>query len=150
MQRRIPPPIVALITIALMWGVSRALPALDFTIPYVDVIFWITLFLGVLIVTIAGFGFIKAKTTTNPLKPESATALITTGLYRFTRNPMYLGMLLIVIAAAVFLSNVIAFILASLFVIAMNRFQIRAEERALENIFGDAYRDYCKRVRRWL
>ena len=133
-----------------MYGVSRLAPSLHFAIPNVEVIFWTLLSLGVLIVSIAGSGFMKAKTTTNPLKPETATALVTTGLYRITRNPMYLGMLLVVLAAAIAFENVTAFLIAPLFIVFMNRFQIRAEERALEQIFGDDYRDYCRRVRRWL
>jgi protein-S-isoprenylcysteine O-methyltransferase Ste14 len=75
---------------------------------------------------------------------------VDSGIYRFTRNPMYLGMLLVLTAGAVYLGNLAAFAVLPLFVLSMNRLQIRPEERFMREKFGDAYRDYAARVRRWI
>ena len=94
--------------------------------------------------------FVRAKTTVNPMKPASASALVVSGLYARSRNPMYLGLLLILIGWAVYLSNGLAFLLLLAFILYMNRFQIEPEERALISLFGQEFVAYKSRVRRWL
>lgn len=84
------------------------------------------------------------------MKPDSASALVTGGIYKITRNPMYLGFLLILLGWTVFLSNLFAYALLPVFVIYMNRFQIVPEENALDTLFGNEYRFYKSKVRRWL
>lgn len=102
-------------------------------------------------VGIAGvLAFRRARTTVNPWRPERASALVDTGIYRHTRNPMYLGLLLGLLGWAVYLGSLLALLLALAFVPWMNRFQIGPEERALERIFGDDFAAYRRRVRRWL
>ena len=98
----------------------------------------------------AVFGFHRAKTTVNPLKPEASTALVTGGVYRWTRNPMYLAMLLVLIGWACIVSNWAALAILPLFVIYLNRFQIEPEERALQSRFGAEFESYRRKVRRWL
>jgi protein-S-isoprenylcysteine O-methyltransferase Ste14 len=93
--------------------------------------------------------FRRAKTTVNPTTPAAASALVRTGVFRFTRNPMYLGLLLCLVAWAIFLSSVLALLSAPLFVVYMNRFQIAPEERALAALFGDSFAAYKRDVRRW-
>jgi protein-S-isoprenylcysteine O-methyltransferase Ste14 len=85
------------------------------------------------------------------LQPAQAASMVTSGVYRFTRNPMYLGMFCLLAAWAAWLGR-LAPLLAGLpaFVLYMNRFQIRPEERALEQRFGAAFREYAARVRRWI
>jgi hypothetical protein len=95
-------------------------------------------------------GIQRAKTTINPFKPQNSTALVTSGVYRFTRNPMYLGLTLIVLGWATFLCSVWALAGPVLFVLYISRFQIEPEERILSAKFGAAYSDYVSRVRRWL
>ena len=96
-------------------------------------------------------GFRKAQTTVNPLSPEQATSLVSGGIYRFTRNPMYLGMLLVVIASGIFWQHLVALAVGAVFFFAyINRFQITPEEQAMEKLFGDEFRTYCERARRWL
>jgi protein-S-isoprenylcysteine O-methyltransferase Ste14 len=75
---------------------------------------------------------------------------VDSGIYRFTRNPMYLGMLLVLTAGAVYLGNLAAFAVLPVFVVCMNRLQICPEERFMQEKFGEAYRDYTARVRRWI
>jgi protein-S-isoprenylcysteine O-methyltransferase Ste14 len=94
--------------------------------------------------------FRKAKTTIDPTKPYTASSLVTRGVYSVSRNPMYLGGLIILLGWAVFLVSALAFFLLPAYVLYINRFQIKPEERALKSLFGDAYVDYQSRVRRWV
>ncbi|MGH7769198.1 MAG: methyltransferase family protein, partial [Candidatus Binatia bacterium] len=103
------------------------------------------------IIAVSGVAAVRrAKTTINPMKPESSSFLVVSGVYRFTRNPMYLGVLLILAGWAVFLSNLLAFLLLPAFIFYMNRFQIEPEERALRSMFPEKFAVYERRVRRWL
>jgi len=94
--------------------------------------------------------FWRAKTTMNPTKADAVSSLVTGGVFRFTRNPMYLSLLLYLLAWAVYLSSWLALLLLPAFVLYINRFQIRPEERALSSLFGSEYAAYKGRVRRWL
>ena len=93
--------------------------------------------------------FLKAGTTLDPRHPEKSSELVLKGVYNFSRNPMYLGLLLFLLAWGLHLGNAFNTILAALFVAYMNRFQIAGEEEALEKKYGAAYRSYCALVRRW-
>jgi protein-S-isoprenylcysteine O-methyltransferase Ste14 len=90
------------------------------------------------------------RTTVNPLKPERASAMVTSGVYRVSRNPMYVGMVLLLLAWAVNLSALLPFAGPPIFVLYITRFQIQSEERVLKGIFGEEYSAYAARVRRWL
>ena len=94
--------------------------------------------------------FRKAKTTVNPLAPNRSTAVVSTGVYRITRNPMYLGMALILLGLALYLASPWALLGPLVFAAFITRFQIQPEERALTARFGAAYTAYCTQVRRWL
>jgi len=94
--------------------------------------------------------FNRAKTTVNPTKPESASSLVRTGIYQRTRNPMYMGFLLILVGWAIAMANIVSFLVLPGFVIYMNRFQIKPEERALTLIFGEDFKAYCVETRRWI
>jgi protein-S-isoprenylcysteine O-methyltransferase Ste14 len=96
------------------------------------------------------FSFRKAQTTVNPLLPESASRLVDTGVFRFTRNPMYLGMSLITIAWLFYLSNPWSAFGCVGFVIYINQFQIKPEEKAMFALFGKQYLSYKNKVRRWI
>jgi len=94
--------------------------------------------------------FRRARTTVNPLKPETSAALVSTGVYSFTRNPMYLGMALALLAWAVYLSSIWSLLGPLLFALYITRFQIVPEERVLDRLFGASFAAYKARVRRWL
>ena len=94
--------------------------------------------------------FRQARTTVNPLAPDKATTLVITGIYRYTRNPMYLGMALVLGGIAIYLAELTAFLMLALFVRFISRYQIQPEERILAEKFGTAYQDYTDRVGRWL
>ena len=150
LELKIPPPLVALGSGALMWFAS-ALVA-PFAMPNVirvSVALAVAL-IGISLDLTGLIAFVRAKTTINPLKPAATAALVTTGLYRVTRNPMYLGMLLVLFGWAVFLSNLAALLIAPLFALYITRFQIIPEERVLAEKFGVAFAAYKNSVRRWL
>jgi protein-S-isoprenylcysteine O-methyltransferase Ste14 len=94
--------------------------------------------------------FNKAKTTVNPLRPDRATQVVSTGVYRITRNPMYLGMVLILLGLALYLASPWAVLGPLGFVAFITRYQIQPEERVLTAHFGAPYTAYCAQVRRWL
>jgi len=98
----------------------------------------------------AVFSFVKHETTVNPQSPSQATTLVTDGIYSITRNPMYVGMLLVLTAFVLWLGAPSAFLAAGAFFLSIDRFQIRSEERFLGQNFGKNYEDYTKRVPRWL
>lgn len=98
----------------------------------------------------AGRAFRKAHTTINPLRPDRAAAVVTMGVYRVTRNPMYLGLVLILLGLALYLASPWAVLGPPVFVAYITRYQIQPEERVLAARFGTPYTDYCAQVRRWL
>lgn len=150
LELKIPPGVVVLVIAALMWLASREAPAFTFLLPAGRAVA-----LGLVVVgaVIAGLGvvwFRRAGTTVNPLKPGTASSLVVSGIYRRTRNPMYLGMLVILSGWAVGLSNALAFAFLPVFILYLNRFQILPEERALASRFGEEFTAYQSKVRRWL
>ncbi|EAT12477.1 isoprenylcysteine carboxylmethyltransferase family protein [Bermanella marisrubri] len=106
--------------------------------------------IGLFFIIPAVISFIENKTTVDPRVPEKSKTLVVSGLYRFTRNPMYLGMLCCLLSMASYQGNVISYGLCVVFVFYMNRFQISQEEAALSQQFGKDYEAYCHRVRRWI
>ncbi len=150
LEARVPPPVVVLLAAAVIWGLRRAFPELGLFIPGRRAIYWTLLALGLLVVAAGILSFRRARTTVNPMKPDNASSLVTSGIYRFTRNPMYVGDVLILLAVVVFFSNPLGLAGVVLFIAWMNLLQIPAEERALRARFGDAYNAYRARVRRWV
>lgn len=148
LENRVPPPIVAVCVAAAMPGFAWLVPALSFPIP--SALAFLVAAAGVSFDAIALIHFLRSRTTINPLKPASASALVTGGIYRFTRNPMYLGLATLLLAWAIYLGNLAALAGVPLFILYMNRFQIAPEERALEERFGAEFIAYRARVRRWL
>jgi protein-S-isoprenylcysteine O-methyltransferase Ste14 len=111
----------------------------------------VSLAISGLAIAVAGvLQFRRARTTVNPTSPERTSVVVTTGLYRWSRNPMYLGMALILVAWAVFLASPWAFVGPAFWVFYMGRFQIKPEERILAGLFGEEYARYLSIVRRWL
>jgi protein-S-isoprenylcysteine O-methyltransferase Ste14 len=145
------PPVAIVFAVAVgMWLLSRSTAALRFAMPGRVAVAVVLAGMGFAISAAGVMHFRRAKTTVNPLNPEAATAMVTSGIYRFSRNPMYLGFLIALTGWAAFLSHVLAFALLPVFVAYMNRFQIMAEERALAAKFGRQFSDYRNSVRRWV
>ncbi|MGE5386860.1 MAG: methyltransferase family protein [Betaproteobacteria bacterium] len=150
LELKIPPPLVALSVMVLMWLATELLPQLQFALPGREIVAPGLGSLGFVVAALGVLSFRRARTTINPHKPATASAMVVSGVYRFTRNPMYLGIFIALFGWAVFLSNAAAFLLAPLFILYMSRFQIIPEERALAAIFGDEHAAYMAKVRRWL
>ncbi|MBV6422900.1 MAG: hypothetical protein NAOJABEB_00687 [Steroidobacteraceae bacterium] len=151
LEHRIPPPVVALLTALAMWLVTRLPTPLPLSLPFAAriAVAMVLATLGVAFAVAGVLAFRAARTTVNPITPEAATALVRTGVYRLTRNPMYLGLLLCLTAWAVWLTNLLSFCVLPAFVAYMNRFQIGPEERALRARFGREFEEFAARVRRW-
>lgn len=149
LELKIPPPLVTLVFGALMWGVSRIAPVLD-TPESARIAVALAVFAAGFAIAVAGvISFRLAKTTVNPLKPETTTSLVTSGIFGVTRNPMYLGLILALVAWAVYLASPVTLIGPVLFWLYITRFQIIPEERAMAKLFGSGYTDYTAKVRRW-
>ena len=150
MELKVSPVMLTFLLGALMWLAARH------TTGFAVAPEWRWALLGTLggaglMVGMAGvWSFHKARTTVNPWRPQATSALVVSGIYRWTRNPMYLGLALALAGWGLYLANFYALLLAFTFVPYMNRFQIRPEENALQQTFGDTFREYCGQVRRWL
>jgi len=150
LELKVPPPVVALFLALLMW-LTPAVAGLVQT-PYLARV------LGAVVLVCVGQGiaiagmiaFRRAKTTVNPVQASLASSLVTGGVFRYTRNPMYVGFLLTLLAWAVFLANPLALLWVAVDVLYITRFQIIPEERVLASLFGAEYEAYKGRVRRWV
>ena len=150
LETKVPPPAVVTVVAVAMWGASKLAPL--FQVPS-------ALRLGAAVaIVLVGIGFSaagvlafrRARTTVNPTTPEKATSLVSSGVYRITRNPMYVGLFCVLVAWAVFLSSAWALLGPVAFALYIDRFQIAPEERALTKLFSSEYADYQAKVRRWL
>lgn len=150
LENRIPPPLVAVLFAVLMGLLARGLPGLDPGLGTSLLLALPLVMVGLLFVLAGGLAFRRAKTTVNPLKPASASALVTSGIYQYTRNPMYVGFALWLLAWGLYLASPLVLLGVLGFVLYMNRFQIYPEERALGQLFGADFAAYRQRVRRWL
>ena len=150
LELKVPPPAVALLFGVLMWLASSLVAPVEVPSAFRVGVAVVLASVG-LVVGLAGIvSFWRARTTINPTKPSATSSLVTSGVFRFTRNPMYLSLLLYLLAWAAYLSNWLAFLFLPVFVLYINEFQIKPEERALLSLFGPEYASYKGRVRRWL
>lgn len=150
LELKVPPLLLTVLVGALMWLIAWLTPGLSTVLPARLWLAGMLLAVGVA-VTVAGVvAFARARTTVDPMHPAQASSIVTGGVYRITRNPMYLGMLLWLAGWAVYLGNLPACLGLVAFVSYMNRFQVQPEERFLEEKFGAAFAAYRGRVRRWL
>jgi protein-S-isoprenylcysteine O-methyltransferase Ste14 len=150
MKPIIPPPLIGLALIGAMYLGARHIGVAPFDFPGRAAFAALLAAAGLFIDAVSVAAFIRARTTINPLAPAKAEKLVASGLFKMSRNPMYLGMLLMLVGAFVYFGEGLNALLLGLFVVLINEFQIKPEERALEEKFGDDYRAYKKRVRRWL
>jgi len=150
MKLKFPPPVVALIFAGLMWGVSMLSNHIQIDSALVGVLSAIICLLGLTINILAAVSFRAAKTTMNPMKPKNATQLVNSGMYKLSRNPMYLGVLFILSAWALWLGSVFNIAVLFLFVWYITKFQIIPEEEVLESLFAEEFKSYKSNVRRWI
>ncbi|WP_211218141.1 methyltransferase family protein [Marinobacter daepoensis] len=150
LELKIPPLALMILFGTGMWAVSRLLPVGYFVIPGRMALSGTTFLVGAVVALLGVMAFRAAGTTVDPRTPEQSRNLVVRGVYRYTRNPMYLGFLLMLVGWGLFLGSVFAALLLPLFVLYMNRFQIKPEERHMQALFGGAYSRYTSEVGRWL
>ena len=150
LELKIHPPVVFLICAGFMWGIAQLSP--DIELPYT--LRKISLLIGsataIAIALSAIIAFRKANTTVNPHRPDESSSLVTSGIYQYTRNPMYLGLATLLCMWTIYLANAFAIIGVVCFVAFITQFQIKPEERMLTKLFGEKFTDYQQTVRRWL
>ena len=145
---KIPPPILVLILTSLVYFSSTKLESIY--LPYRQKVSVLILIIGIVVIISPVFDFIKSKTTVNPVKFQNVNRLVTTGIYKYSRNPMYLGMILIIISTTVYYLNFLSVFSPLIFYIWINKFQISREEIFLEGKFGNEYLKYKSKTRRWI
>jgi protein-S-isoprenylcysteine O-methyltransferase Ste14 len=150
LELKIPPLALVILAGLFMWLGALYLPTLNFRFPFQPVLAWLLGLSGALICVLGVVEFRRAKTTVDPINPGAASSLVRTGIYRRTRNPMYVGFLLILAAWAIATGNFGSFLVLPAFVFYLNRFQIKPEERALTSVFGDDFKSYCAEAPRWI
>ena len=150
LDHKVPPPIVGALVALAMWLVASAEPSSIVGPALRHAITGALVAAGVAFDLLGLVAFRASRTTVNPLRPERASALVTGGVYRITRNPMYVGLALLLVAWAVHLGSALPFVGPIAFVAYITRFQILPEERVLAQRFGAAFDAYRGRVRRWL
>ena len=147
---KVPPVAQVIITAAAMYGVSKMVPALTFSLNGSTAL---AVALGLMGLSLGIMGvtqFRIAQTTPNPQALEQVSSLVTSGVYQYSRNPMYVGLVLILLGWAFYLSHFLAFVLLPIFILYMTHFQIQPEERMMAQKFGKTYQDYLNKVRRWI
>lgn len=150
LETKIPPPVYGLLTAISIWWLNELLPnftLLPFTLKPLGIVIMVS---GFSLDLMALLQFTKQHTSVNPLHPDKADHIVVTGLYRYTRNPMYLGLLIALCGWCIYIGNIASFVCLPVFVWLLNRMQIQPEEQILLQKFGQPYKDYLRQVRRWL
>ncbi|MEP2735922.1 MAG: isoprenylcysteine carboxylmethyltransferase family protein [Erythrobacter sp.] len=150
MAIKVPPPVITLLSVIPMVGIAGLLPATNFQFPGQVLVSVFLVAMGAGLMIVAAVQFKRHATTINPFSPESTVKIVQHGVFSFSRNPMYLGMLLILGGIACYLGNPLNALVLTGFIVIISRVQIKPEERALLAKFGDDYQAYLASVRRWV
>ncbi len=150
LELKIPPPLLFLICIALMYLNHMMLSLFVVTLPFRELVLFGFLLSSGYFGLSGLYEFRKARTSVHPVRVDKASTIVASGVYRFTRNPMYLGLLLLLLGYGYWQQNLLNLLICLGFVLYMNRFQIQPEERFLEQKFGKTYTEYKAQVRRWI
>ena len=150
LELKVPPLALFVVILLLSYWLANSFTLASFSLPYHQLM----LLLGILVSGVIGLSavweFKKRKTTVNPIKVDSASLVVDSGIFGYSRNPMYLALFILLFCFGYYLPNLLSLSLSFLFVIYMNRFQILPEEQALETLFGAEDVDYKQKVRRWI
>lgn len=149
-RTRIPPPVYALCTAALIWLVNQYAPILRWVSAPWNKAGWVLMALGLGLDLYSILTFIRSRTTVNPMQPNRASRLVISGVYRLSRNPMYLGMVVLLSGWTWLLGSPIGLLAVWLFARTLVIVQIGPEEIALRDRFGESYVEYCQSVNRWI
>ncbi|PCJ18146.1 MAG: isoprenylcysteine carboxyl methyltransferase [Gammaproteobacteria bacterium] len=149
MQKKIPPPLYGIIFALAMWALDSLIPSLQW-LPNVGLLILLPLAIGLAAISGALTQFIRSKTTPDPFRPDRASTLVVSGFYQFSRNPMYFGLLMFLLSWALYLGNILSLLCLPVFIRVLTNQQIKFEEEALIELFGEQYEQYMQRVRRWI
>ena len=147
LKTKIPPPLITLICILIIYFFEKEFIFFEDWNIYISVFF---LLWGIIIIAFAVFKFAKTKTTVDPTKPSKTSSLVISGIYRITRNPMYLGMLFLIISFTFYKLSLVGAIVIPSFIFYINKYQIEPEEYEMRKKFGENFEDYSKKVDRWI
>ncbi len=150
MELKVIPIVQVIIAMILMGIISKFLPQFHYNLFYRFAIITVIIIIALTIGFLAVYSFKRHQTTVNPSKPESSSKVVNSGVYQFSRNPMYLAMLLALIGYAFYLENVLNFVICAVFFWYINKYQILPEEQMLTQLFGAEYLQYQQQVRRWI
>lgn len=150
LELRVPPVVVVAVSASAMLGISWLAPSATFELPGGRIAASGLALAGILITVAAVTAFRTARTTVDPRTPNATSTIVVGGIYRWSRNPMYLGFLLVLTGWAVYLSNAMAAMLLPAFIAYITTFQIKPEERILRNRFGPRFTEYMASVPRWV
>lgn len=148
MKNKIPPPIVTFFFGLCIYFSQEYFP--EFNLEFLTILSYILYFAGLNVLILAVRLFKKQNTTVNPIKIENASSLVTSGIFKYSRNPMYLGMVIILFGLALMFNLVGGILFVFLFMIYITKFQIRPEEEVMERLFGEDFIKYKHKVRMWL
>jgi len=150
MKLIVPPPLQGLICAGLIWVIATYFPQYSIDLTYKKYLSGVLFFIGVTIDLLALRIFHQSGTTVSPFSPDKTSSLVATGIYRYTRNPMYLGMVFLLVGFTVWFGTVPGLLIIALFIWSITELQIKPEEAVLLEKFGESYTDYCQKVRRWI
>ena len=150
MRLKTPPAVQLFISALLMWIISIYADNFRFIFKFNNELALFCLIIGGTIIVFGIAAFRKAETTVNPLHPDKASSLVNMGIYQYTRNPMYFGLLLILFSIGFYLQNLASMFVLPIYVWFISKYQIIPEEEALHKLFGQDYINYQDRVRRWI
>lgn len=150
LKLKIPPVAVLLIFAGLIWLIDYLFPNEALNFPFQKWLIGVLFLSGAVIALLGVAEFKKKSTTVNPHKPQNTSGLVDSGIYSFSRNPMYLGLFLVLISWTIYVGNIFGLMVLPLFIWYLNTFQIIPEEEVMEEKFGEDFREYKKRVRRWV
>ncbi len=150
LENRIPPPVVVIFSGFTGWLIDEFFESKIPGARHFEIVSVVFLVVGFLFGLLGIISFKLANTTINPLKPEATSALVKSGIYKISRNPMYVGLAFLLTAWCLYLGSLLSLVSVILFVSYIYRFQIIPEERAMESLFGDDFIDYKSKVRRWI
>ncbi len=149
LELKVIPPVQLIISAGLMFSLTKYLPHYHFNLSISLPLIVLLILVASLIGTLALYDFRKHKTTFHPHTPEKTSTIVDSGVFAYSRNPMYISLLLVLIALGIYLQNYSSFIIIPLFIWYITRFQIIPEERMLDKLFSNDYQAYCQKVRRW-
>lgn len=150
MKLKIPPVVILFVSLGLLFGSYYLVPDWANSFIYQELISRIFLVGGTLCVLLGIIAFRVKSTTVDPMNPKKASALVTHGIYQYTRNPMYVGMAMVLLGGIIRIGSPLGIISVLFFVWYITRFQIKPEEEMLRKIFKEEYESYCRKVRRWV